>query len=395
MVLYLKIKLYKLWMFIKTLYYKYFDTRKTKLLVLENHFPYRLGVWRYVELTAYLKTYETLVYSLYYKFSSKKEGSKLISQFEKETAIYNKVFKYDKCKSIKADLCYFLFQNNGSAFIDHIERLKIPFVFTLYPGGGLNLKDLDSRNRLKRLLASPYFKEVIVTQNITKQYLLDHKLCDEDQIRFIYGCPMKIENKSIVKENNLDKLRIVFIAKKYMDQGKDKGYDLFIDSIKSLKRKEIEVEAHVFGDLCEKDYPYTIGDINITFHGIQFAENIRAFCKNMDIILSPNRANVLKDGAFDGFPTASVSEAGLQGAAMFLTDELGQNEYYVDGEEIVIIKPEVNNIVEKIEYYNENRDKLHALKLAGKAKLEELFSYDYQMGSRFKVLDQYLERKDD
>ncbi len=391
MILYLKIKIYKLWMFVKAFYYKNFGAQKTKLLILDDKFPIKGAVWRNIEYGEYLKRYDALAYTLCHKFYPDKKN--MVPDFEKEIDVYGKILKYDKAKYIKADLSCFLFQNNGSFFIDHIEQMKIPFVFTLYPGGGLNLKDLESRKRLKRLLESPYFKKVIVTQNITKEYLLKHNLCPEHKICFIYGYPMDIENEPEIRENNTDKLNIIFIANKYTEKGRDKGYDLYIEVLRILKKKGIEYEAHVFGKFNEDDYP--IEDTNVIFHGVQPIELIKEFCKNMDLILSPNRANVLKDGAFDGFPTASVSEAGLQGAAMFLTDELRQNEYYVDGEEIVIIKPEINDIVEKIEYYNENRDKLHALKLAGKAKLEELFSYDYQMESRFKVLDQYLERKDD
>lgn len=53
----------------------------------------------------------------------------------------------------------------------------------------------------------------------------------------------------------------------------------------------------------------------------------------MDIILSPNRSNILANGAFDGFPTAAVVEAGLKGVIMMISDDNNQNLIFKDGED--------------------------------------------------------------
>ena len=56
-----------------------------------------------------------------------------------------------------------MFLDNLKIFFPIIDRLQMPFVFTLYPGGGFRINDPDSDNYLRKYLSSPLFKKVIVT----------------------------------------------------------------------------------------------------------------------------------------------------------------------------------------------------------------------------------------
>ena len=71
--------------------------------------------------------------------------------------------------------------------MDYLERARIPFVFELYPGGGFRLDEANSDAHLERVVSSPMFRKVIVTQNVTRDYLLRKKFCRKDEIEFIFG----------------------------------------------------------------------------------------------------------------------------------------------------------------------------------------------------------------
>jgi len=82
---------------------------------------------------------------------------------------------------INSKLFYCIFIDNIYKVIDYLEISQTPFVFTLYPGGGFQMYDIQSDLKLKRVLLSPMFKMVIVTQSITKDYLIANKFCAESK----------------------------------------------------------------------------------------------------------------------------------------------------------------------------------------------------------------------
>ena len=81
----------------------------------------------------------------------------------------------------------------------------------------------------------------------------------------------------------------------------------------------------------------------IFFYGKQQGEWFDYFYQDKDAILSPNVPDVLAPGAFDGFPTASCTEAALREVAILATDPLQMNEgRFVQGEEIDILPHEAD-----------------------------------------------------
>ena len=193
-----------------------------------------------------------------------------------------------------------------------LEKNNIPFIFTLYPGGGFCLNNKECDEKLKRIFSSPCFKKVIVTQKTTYNYLIQNNLCSKDKIEFIYGVvtPSKIINRKRINKRTREKTKICFVAYKYSKNGEDKGFDLFVKSIEAL-RKIKNIEFHVVGNFTEKDVENVDVRNSIQFHGIKNIGELSEFYKDMDIIISPNRSNKLKQGSFDGFPTGTCTEAML------------------------------------------------------------------------------------
>jgi len=298
-----------------------------------------------------------------------------------------------------ARLAYLMFLNNVSYFLESLEKKRVPFIFTLYPGGGFEINQESSDSMLRRVFGSVQFRKVIVTQQITYDYLVKNSFCAEDRIAFIFGgvMPLDVLNKSKRYQREFfgfqkDSLDICFVAVKYMPMGTDKGYDVFIEVAKRLVESHTNINLHVVGNFSEADIPVNGLEEKLTFHGFQTLEWFDKFYIDKDIILSPNIPFALSKGAFDGFPTASCTEAGLREVAVFCTDELKLNNHFVNNEEIVIIPHDADRIVRIIEAFYHEPDKLRSIAEKGGAKMREVFSYKSQIMPRIKLLESEMRR---
>ena len=374
------------------------------VLIVDDVFPIKNSAFRYQEFTSILNeipdssvlsTFESIRYSG--NFSPKKVIEDYTNEYHKLSKkilrkLPNDINKY------KLLYCTFLF-NAYNYLVPISEKYKIPFIFTLYPGGRFALNNSKSDKMLQRVFSSKYFKKVIVTQNVTYEYLVSKKLCDKDKIECIYGgivlkdkLNVDIDKKMYYKINK-ETLDICFVAYKYSSKGEDKGFDIFIELAKKMSKYN-NIKFHVVGNFDE-NLISTKNLTNIKFYGTRPQEWFKAFYKKMDVILSPNVGGKIRNGCFDGFPTTCAMEASLNGVAIFCTDSLGQNAgKYKEKEEIIILKnTNIDYIYNKIKFYYENPEKLKELSINGYKKSNKLFSHDQQIGKRISLLNDNLKDK--
>jgi glycosyltransferase involved in cell wall biosynthesis len=365
------------------------------LVILDDIYPHLLSQFRIIEYSAYLNRYRARVLTTTQAFGLIYETASFEEVLKKYLEIYpaheGKIVRFRPYIPVRARLFYFVFQSNGEFFLDYIEKNRTPFVFTLYPGGGFNLKDPNSLARLRRIFASEYFREVIVTQQAVLRYLTNHRLCAPEQIHFIYGTP--VNAGTLLPEIQVgedDRFNVCFAAQKYTPQGRDKGYDIFIEAMRALLPAVPALHIHILGNFDETDV--FVGDLSehITFHGSLYIAEMREIFSQMHAIVSPNLSNVLADGAFDGFPTAVVQEASLMGVAMFVADDLQQNLHYEPDSEIVLISHNPEEIADKLLYYYNNRQRLTELRGNGMKKTFALSSFDHHIRRREDILNKYI-----
>jgi len=380
--------------------------READLLVLDNAFPHPLSRFRLEEFCSYLAYFEnSMVLSTGTDLPGLQQTEGLdtiIHEFEgthPEFKFRTQVTTYH-IHNYTAKLAYCTFLIQAFWFLEALEKKRIPFVFTLYPGGGFGIDQDNSNRMLRRVLGSAQFRKVIVTQTITYEYLVKNHFCTKDKIEFIYGGVMPFD--VLTKCNDYDKrfygfekhtLDICFVAYKNIPRGVDKGYDVFVEVAKKLAQVHSNIRFHVVGNFNEADIPIDGLEGKITFYGLQTLEWFDSYYMDKDIILSPNTPFVLNTGFFDGFPTGSCVEAGLRKVALFCTDELKLNNYFVDGEEIVIIPHDCDRIVKIIETYYNAPDKLRSMGEKGAAKLQEVFSYENQMLPRIRIIENEIRRE--
>lgn len=378
-----------------------------KLLLLDSSFPSKVSSFRYGEFKEYLEEiHESAIHVLPDNLSMYGEPLPFHAQIEQilsSTKIDSSRIRHFDADFIgEPKVAYCVFLNLADHFY---TKIGIPsadhLIFTLYPGGGFNLNDKVSDQKLRQLCNNPKVSKIITTQNVSYRYLVDGFFCEPNRIQHIYGGIIPHiyelgERHSHCKK--IDKpLDICFVAQRYSSNGAEKGYDVFVDVMKIFANSP-EIRFHVVGGYDESTIEF--GNIkNITFYGAQPASFFDQFYTDMDLILSPNiNASALdptQPDSFDGFPTTTVVEAGLRNVAIFLTDFKGMNKR-LDGSlifkehEMRIIDRDADHISELIKSYLQNREALLELGKAGRNAILREFSYEAQMRPRIELLNSFI-----
>ena len=393
--------------------------KKYSYIIFDDIFPSDLSPFRYTEFMEYsLDNYNTYFAitgrSLTY-LKVKKKLKDIVEEFQvKNPHFYGRIFDVSEnnrkdglaqLRNIKNPFAVFVFEQNLiNEVYDNLAFLEdnnIPFMITLYPGGGLVIDDKTSDDNLKRIFESKCFRKVIVTQDNVKDYLLKKKLCKEEDIEFIFGIvtpesTLKSTSRKRLYYPDKKHLDICFVAHKYLDKGSDKGYDLFIESAKKivLDKKIKNARFHVVGEFNKEDIDVSDIEKKIHFYGVLPVDELNDFYQKMDIIVSPTRPFVLSKGSFDGFPTGSVTNAMLNGVLAITTDslKLNNNRFEVN-KDIIIVEPKVDDIVSKIDELYKEPDKMVEIATSGKNKAKDIYSLKNQIDRRTKLLKSLAKRE--
>ncbi len=381
----------------KEYFIPYKGIKKNDVLIFDDIFPHPVSGFRFEEFTFLLNCFKKakiVVDPIAYKIvNTPVENHKNhIQEFESQFNLKKRIQLNKGFVNINTKIFYCVFLNNISKNLPWLEKYKIPFVFTLYPGGGFKLDENISDDKLKKVCGSAMFRKVIVTQQITYDYLINKKICRPENIEFIFGCVVPqisltkdLSNRRnyLVNKRSFD---ICFCAAKYTPRGEDKGYDVFIEFAKNIASKYDFVKFHIIGGFNECDIDVSDIKEKIKFYGYQNFEALGIIYNDMDVLISPNKAFKIGKGAFDGFPLGTVVEAVLNGVVTLITDELKQNSVFIPDEDLIIIDSSSESILENITKLIENPEKLHAISQKGKQKFKEVYSNKIQMEPRASLI---------
>jgi glycosyltransferase involved in cell wall biosynthesis len=380
-----------------------------RLVILDDVFPLPLSAFRYTEYTQYLEHVEnSKVYSngaCLKVLGEQRPIADVIAEFNENCPhMAGRVLPYSPGLNLgqSADLVYFVFLANARNFKQDLIQSNCPFVFTLYPGGSFEPFQEKTNALLREIMTLPGFRKVIVTQPFVRDYLTNAGFCRPAQIVLIPGVVVPEEflqiraDASLGGEKRMDDDGIVtvtnicFAAYKYLPDGKEKGYDIFINVARCLLSLNKNLRFHIvggfeLGDVYDQDIlPF------LEFRGRMTTDELLDFFATMDILIAPNRAGVPAVGKFDGFPTGAAVQAALQGVAVFASDSLRQNFYLRDREEIVVTSHSPKEIAALVEPYINDKNKLRNLQQSGQAAFHRLYDFNAQIKPRIQLIEAEL-----
>lgn len=376
----------------------YKGLKKVDLFIYDDIFPHPVSGFRYEEFTVLLSAFRNskiiMTATAYPVVKTPiKDHKQHVNDFLKLNNRLRNKLKYKKgFININSKLFYCVFINNIFANLEWIEKYKIPFIFTLYPGGGFQVGESVSDMKLRKVFASPMFRKVIVTQHYTKDYLLNNDFCKPEQIEYIFGgvVPQNSLQKDVTDKKSylINKITfdICFCAAKYTPRGEDKGFDVFIDFAHKIADKYDFIRFHVIGGFSDIDIDVSQIKDKIQFYGYQKFERLSTIYKEMDVLVSPNKPFALGKGAFDGFPLGTVVEAALNGVVTLISDELRQNSIFIPNEELIIVEHESGFIEKEILDLIHRPEKLYLISVKGREKFMKVYSNEIQMEPRTKLL---------
>ena len=378
-------------------------TQQAPWLVLDDFFPNLLTGFRVAEYNAHLQAFPQLsVLSSLGDFAA--QHARYAQRYP---ALASRVRPYAPGWLAGAGLVYLNFLNNAQHHLPALQQRQIPFVLTLYPGGGFGLDEPESDAKLAAVLASPLLQAIIVTQPVTQDYLQRfatrrgltlpplHRI-DGVVVNPLYFDPHGPARAPAFGQGKAT-FDICFVAECYMPLGANKGYPEFIAAAQALADLP-ELRWHIVGG------GYTPQDIDvralgnrIQFHGRLDTPDLRQFYAGMDLIISPNQPFLLHPGNFDGFPTGCCVEAALCGVAVMATDALGQNPGYVDTDTMLLLETGTDislaqQIAARVRQLHANPTALQRIGKAGQALTRQLYAPERQIGQRQQILRSVAER---
>lgn len=378
--------------------------KKVDLLLYDDIFPHPVSGFRYEEFTvlmsAFINSKIIMTPNAYSVVNTPivEHKSHVDDFIQLNNKLRNKLKFKKGLVNINCKLFYCVFINNIFSSLEWIEKHKIPFVFTLYPGGGFEVDEANSDMKLNKVFSSTMFRKVIVTQSYTRDYLLKKDFCRPEKIEYIFGgvVPQNSLKKNVADRKSylINKVTfdVCFCAAKYTARGEDKGYDVFIKFAHKIAANYEFLRFHVIGGFSENVIDIVDIKDKIYFYGYQSFEELSAIYKNMDVLVSPNKPFILGKGAFDGFPLGTVVEAALNGVVTLISDELKQNSIFVPNEELIIIENKSSSIEKEIIDLIQHPKKLYLISEKGRRKFMDVYSNKIQMKPRIVMLQKEIEK---
>ncbi len=361
------------------------------LVILDDYFPNLLTGFRIAEYNAYLDAFpDLLIMSVSNEFD--RTASEYFARFPR---FKNRVKRFDQATLLRARLAYVTFLENAHIFVPYLEYFRVPFVLQLYPGGGFGLHNPERDAKLDRVCSSPMLRRIITTQSITDHYI--HARFDgRVKTDFIFGAVFDdslfepvVDQRTYfgVGKSMLD---VCFAAFKYMPLAADKGYPEFVDAAHRISAASDKVRFHVVGNIESSDIDVgALGD-RIQFHGSLTTGDLRRLFLQMDLIVSPNKVSQIYHGNFDGFPTATVTEAALAGVVMVTADPLGLNQVFPDDDAIAIIEPTASSVADRILRFVGDPPSVQHMARRGRDLSVEMYKPQHQLAPRMDILREEL-----
>jgi glycosyltransferase involved in cell wall biosynthesis len=372
------------------------------LLIIDDIVPSTFSPFRTIEYGHYLNFFDCAVLSLegWHGLIGNISFDELVGRFPAPPNKRRRILSFKDDAHINARLAYVTFLNTAYRLMPYFRERSLPFILQLYPGGGFQIEQPDADNALREVLLSDLCRGVIVTQTLTRDYILNQIGCDPQKVTFVFGgvfdsrVPFDFSKDKKFYPTHKDTLDLCFVAHKYVDSDiKHKGYDRFVEIAQRLAPEYPHLRLHVVGNYDASDLPLSLASDRFTFYGRQDSRFFEPFFPRMDAIISINRPFSRRPGIFDGFPTGSCIEAGFRGVLNCINDPLNLNPVLVDGRDFLLLNDDTDQSVSTLRGILSDSSRLYALAYANWRKFHEVFDVNAQLWARSRVIAAELSKQ--
>lgn len=367
------------------------------LVLYDSYFPEPGNGFKTVEFSHYLREIpHSAVITPGLSWYSER-FQKRLRDFELQNPdMRNRVFRIYKNPNLAPKLTYTVLLYQAWQLWNIFSAQPTGIAFTLNPGGGFSLTSADSRDKILRMTHSRKFKHIFATQRCTVDYLNELGLTEGEHFTFIYGSlnfesPIQFHERHWHGENQRP-LHIGFAGYKYMTGGIDKGFDIFCQVADIAHRAGHDWKFSCWGTFSATDAPDpSATSRRVSFHGKVSHQELSNAMRAVDIFISPNRANQLLPGAFDGFPLGTAIQAGKAGAALIITDPMNLNAGRFSNNQDLILAtsdpdPDAAEIYQHILSLHSNPESISRMGMRGANTLARYFSRTAQLTPRERIL---------
>jgi glycosyltransferase involved in cell wall biosynthesis len=368
------------------------------LLIFDDILPSDFSPFRTLEYGHYLSFFNSALYSMehWHSWISNDTFEACLERLPLAPELKTRISRIDDAENVTGRLGYVTFLANAYSLVEYFEIRKMPFILQLYPGGGLEVNQPSTDEKLKRVLHSPMLKKVISTQKLTRNYIIEKIGCDESKIVDIYGgvFDSRVDfdfsrNKKIYPAEK-PTIDICFIAHRYVNNFSSKGYDQFVAIARALCVKHPHLRFHVVGDYSAEDIDLGPAADQTIFYGKQPGSFFADFYASMDMIISINRPFSLTPGAFDGFPTGACLEAGFRGVLNCINDPLDLNVVFTHEHDVIFLDYDTDRSISVIDALIADPARMYEIAYRNWRLFRETFSLDEQLWTRTKIIAEEL-----
>jgi len=363
-----------------------------KIAILDDHFPNPTTGFRIAEFDGLLNRFSKSLI-----FTTSNLSKDLTTLGPGWSDHKRRILKFGAMKLAwgNFDVAYIDFLNNAKRFVPLLDRFQIPYVLTLYPGGGFSLSDAEVRRFIQKMTLSGTPKTIITTTTVAKNFMEDFQFSNRTKILHIPGVPIQrifFEKQRFDRvdypENPDDLVKFVFLAHKYTSDGADKGWPQFQHLISKLASEGKPLEATVIGPWGPQDL-LDAKDLGLyRLLGVRPEYQLPQFLLDQHFIVSINTPNLILPGQFDGFPVASVVAAALCGVVPIVNDPLGLNNFLESGVNAVLIDDASPiSLVNKVTEILQNPQVIKSIANNARKSFASMYNSGVQLTPRYEALE--------
>jgi hypothetical protein len=236
------------------------------LLIFDDILPAGFSPFRTIEYSHYLSFFNAKLVSTegWHHFVSDRPFEAALDKLTLDPDLKPRILPLSAAAEVSGRLAYVTFLMNAIKLVPYFEARQLPFIFQLYPGGGFQIDHPESDEKLRRVVLSEYCRKVLVTQQLSRDYLIDRIGCDPARVQLTYGGVFESRgdfdfhrDKQIFGRDK-QTLDLCFVAHKYGSDLLSKGYDQFVGIAGALSRHDPRLRFHVVGGYGAADIP--LGD---------------------------------------------------------------------------------------------------------------------------------------